>query len=56
VKEKAPAYVQAVLQCHRCARKWDAVDVNANLEVVKCPVCGAPNDILEAVKRAKENQ
>ncbi len=45
-------HVNAKLSCGRCTREWTVENLNPERKVVPCPVCGKPNDIREAVKRA----
>jgi hypothetical protein len=49
---KRVIYINGKLACQRCAREWMVVDLNPERKVVQCPVCGEPNDIREAIKRA----
>lgn len=51
-KPKRVIYINAKLACQRCVNGWTVVDLNPERKVVGCPVCGAPNDIQEAIKRA----
>ena len=37
----------------RCANPWDVVDLNSERKVVGCPVCGAENDIREAISHCE---
>ncbi len=40
------------LACIRGDTTWRVNDLNESHKIVKCPVCGAANDIQEAKKRA----
>ncbi len=54
-KEQKPKHVihlNCALACQRCSRSWIVADLNPERKVVPCPVCGEPNDIREAIKRA----
>jgi transcription elongation factor Elf1 len=51
-KPKRVIYINAKLACKRCPVEWMVVDLNPEHKVVKCPSCGEPNDIREAIKRA----
>jgi transcription elongation factor Elf1 len=51
-KPKNVQYLTTTLSCKRCPTEWAVVDLNPELKVVKCPRCGEPNDIREAVGRA----
>ena len=52
MKPKRVDYFTGKLGCQRCDRQWTVVDLNIERKVVPCPVCSAPNDIKEAIKRA----
>jgi hypothetical protein len=43
------------LKCwqHWCCTVFKTVDLNPQREVVQCPTCGSPLDIVEAIKRAR---
>lgn len=45
-------YITGKLVCQRCSNSWMVVDLNPEHKSVKCPICSAPNDIREAIKRA----
>lgn len=49
---KKVRFIQGNLACKRCPQHWAVVDLNEEHKVVKCPACGEPNDIREAIKRA----
>jgi hypothetical protein len=49
---KRVIYFTGSLACQRCPVEWAVVDLNPEHKVVKCPKCGEPNDIREAIKRA----
>lgn len=49
---KRVVYINGKLACGRCTTEWTVTDLNFERKVVKCPVCSAPNDIREAIKRA----
>jgi len=54
-KPQAPkkvTYLNTHLACQRCDTLWQVIDFNPEPKVVKCPTCGEPNDIREAIKRA----
>jgi transcription elongation factor Elf1 len=51
-KPKHVIYLNTKLGCQRCDREWTVANLNPERKVVGCPVCGEPNDIKEAVKRA----
>ena len=51
-KPKRVIYINGNLACQRCPTEWTVVDLNPEHKVVKCPKCGEPNDIREAIKRA----
>lgn len=48
----APAF-NGLLSCISGEARWEVVDLNIERKVVPCPVCGKPNDINEAIKRAR---
>lgn len=45
-------YFSGKLVCGRCEHGWNVVDLNPERKVVNCSLCGEPNDIKEAIKRA----
>ena len=49
---KRVIYINGSLACQRCGRTWVVVDLNPERKAIPCPVCGEPNDIKEAAKRA----
>lgn len=51
-KPKRVIHLNGKLTCQRCPTTWVVVDLNPERKVVQCPVCGEPNDIREAIKRA----
>jgi transcription elongation factor Elf1 len=51
-KPKNVKHIAGKLSCGRCGNGWTVVDLNPERKKVTCPICAAPNDILEAIKRA----
>jgi len=51
-KPKRVRFFTGTLACIRGDVTWFVTSLNEELKVVKCPGCGAPNDIKEAKKRA----
>jgi hypothetical protein len=52
-KPKHVIFINGSLRCQRCPTAWTVLDLNPEHKVVKCPVCGEPNDTREAIKRAQ---
>lgn len=52
MKPKHVIYINGKLACQRCGLTHAVTDLNPERKVVPCPVCGEPNDIREAIKRA----
>lgn len=51
-KPKNVIHISDKLSCGRCGNGWFVTDLNPERKVMGCPVCGEPNDIKEAIKRA----
>jgi hypothetical protein len=48
---EAKVIAAADLKCGRCPVSWSVTHLLVARITVKCPTCGEPNDIWEAVKR-----
>ena len=44
---------QLDLRCWQCKQMWTVKELLIDRKVVPCQVCGVPNDIREAIERAK---